>query len=43
MDLKRNRMGWHDWNNLVQDRDQQKAIVNSNEPFGSVKCWEILE
>jgi hypothetical protein len=29
---------------LVQDRDQLKAIVNTvNRPLGSLKCSEILE
>jgi hypothetical protein len=32
--------------NLVQDRDQWRALVNmvmTNEPSGSIKCWETHE
>jgi hypothetical protein len=39
MDLR--EIGWvgMDWIDLAQDRDQWK----SNEPPGSIKCWEVLE
>jgi hypothetical protein len=32
-----------DWIDLAQDRDQWRALVNSNEPSDSIKCWEALE
>jgi hypothetical protein len=32
-----------DWIHLAQNRVQWQALVNSNEPSGSIKCWEILE
>jgi hypothetical protein len=32
-----------DWIDLVQDRDQWRALVNGNEPSGSIKRWEVLE
>jgi hypothetical protein len=36
------RIGWCDWIDLVQDRDQWTALVK-NESSGSIKCWEVLE
>jgi hypothetical protein len=38
-------IGWDgmDWIDLTQDRDQWRALMNGNEPSGSIKCWEILE
>jgi hypothetical protein len=43
MDLR--EIGWDgmDWNDVAQDRDQWRALVNTNEPSGSIKCWEFLE
>jgi hypothetical protein len=43
MDLR--EIGWDgmDWIDLAQDRDQWRSLVNTNEPSGSLKCWEILE
>jgi hypothetical protein len=29
MDLKRDRMGWLDWIDLAQNRDQWRALVNT--------------
>jgi transposase len=31
------------WIDLAQDRDQWRALVNTNEPLGSIKCCEDLE
>jgi hypothetical protein len=43
MDLT--EMGWDgmDWIVLAQNTDQWRAVVNGNEPSGSIKCWEFLE
>jgi hypothetical protein len=43
MDLR--EIGWDgmDWIDLAQDRDLWRDIVNTNEPSGSIKCWEFLE
>jgi hypothetical protein len=32
-----------DWIDLAQDRDQWRGLVNTDEPSGSTKCWEVLE
>jgi hypothetical protein len=35
-----------DWIYLIQDRDQWRALVNTehgNEPLGSIIFWEILD
>jgi hypothetical protein len=43
MDLK--EKGWEvvDWIHLAQDSDQWRALVNNNEPSGSVKYCEFLK
>jgi hypothetical protein len=43
MDLR--EVGWYgrDWIDLAQDSDRWRALVNSNEPSGSINCWEVLE
>jgi hypothetical protein len=44
MDLG-DRMGGIDWIDLAQYRDHQKPVEGpcecSNEPWGSIKCWEV--
>jgi hypothetical protein len=37
-------IGWGalDWIDLVQDRDQWRAFMKTNEPSGSIKYWEGL-
>jgi hypothetical protein len=32
-----------DWIDLAQDRDHWRALVNTDEPSGSLKFWEVLE
>jgi hypothetical protein len=33
-----------DWMDLAQDRGQWRVLCEcSNEPSGSIKCWEVLE
>jgi hypothetical protein len=43
MDIR--ETGWFgmDWIDLAQDRNQWRALVNGNEPSGSIKCWEVLQ
>jgi hypothetical protein len=44
MDLR--EIGWDgmDWIDLAQVRDQWRfSCEHSNEPSGSIKCWEVLE
>jgi hypothetical protein len=38
-------IGWDgmDWIDRAQDIDQWRALVNTVEPSGSIKCWEVLE
>jgi hypothetical protein len=35
--------GCMDWIYLTQDRDQWRALMNTNEPSSSIKCWKVLE
>lgn len=32
-----------DENNLALDREQWMLCEHRNEPFASIKCWELLE
>jgi len=32
-----------DWNELAQDRDRCRALVNDDEPSGSLKCGKFLD
>jgi hypothetical protein len=44
MDLR--EIGWDgvDWDDLAQDRDHWKALVNTvMNLLGSIECWEVLE
>jgi hypothetical protein len=43
MDLR--EIGWDgmDWIGLAWARDRWRALVNGNEPSGSVQFWAILE
>jgi hypothetical protein len=44
MDITEFRWGDVDWIDLTEDRDQlDGSCKDSNEPTGSIKCWEILE
>jgi hypothetical protein len=45
IDLRKTRWDGMDWNDLAQDRDQWRALVNmyDNEHSVSLKCWEVLE
>jgi hypothetical protein len=38
-------IGWDgvDWFDLAEDRDRWRALVNTAESSGSIKCWEVLE
>jgi hypothetical protein len=42
MDLRALGWGGMDWVDLDQDGDQWRAVVNTNEPWCSIKCWEVL-
>jgi hypothetical protein len=35
--------GGMDWIDLAQDRPVEVSCEHSNEPSGSIKCWDILE
>jgi len=41
MDLGKTGRGGVDWMHLTQDMDQCWALVNSNEPSGSIKSREF--
>jgi hypothetical protein len=44
MDLREIGRDGMDWTDLVQDRYQWRALVNTvMNHSGSIKCWEILE
>jgi hypothetical protein len=32
-----------DWIDLAQDMEQWRVLLNTNEPSGSIKRWEVLE
>jgi hypothetical protein len=32
-----------DWIDLAQDRDMWRALLNTVEPSGSIKCCEVLD
>jgi hypothetical protein len=38
-------IGWDGvgWIDVGHDRDQWRALVNTNESSGSMKCWDVLE
>jgi hypothetical protein len=38
-------IGWGgvDWIGLAQDNETWRTFVNSDEPSGSIKCWETIE
>jgi hypothetical protein len=31
------------WIDLAEDRDQWRALVNTVNLRGSIKCWQVLE
>jgi hypothetical protein len=41
MDLRETGWSGMDWINLSEDKNQRRALVNSNEPLGTIKCEEI--
>jgi hypothetical protein len=43
MDLLEIVLGVVDWIGLAQDRERWRALECSNEPSGSIKCWETTE
>jgi hypothetical protein len=43
MHLGEIRWGSMDWNNLAQDKDQWKALLNSDESLVSIKWLEVCE
>jgi hypothetical protein len=43
IDLREIEWNGMDWIVLAENRDQWRALMNMNEPLGSIKCWEVLE
>jgi hypothetical protein len=43
MDLRETEWSGVDWTDLAQDRNQWRALVNTNECLGSIKCRRVLE
>jgi hypothetical protein len=44
IDLRRRELVDLDWIDQAQDRDQWRGLCeHSNEPSGSMKCWEVFE
>jgi hypothetical protein len=43
MDLREVGWGRMDWIDLAQDRPVESSCEHSNEPSGSIKCWEVFE
>jgi hypothetical protein len=44
MDLQEEGWGGIDWNDLAQDRERWRALVNcGNELSGYIKCGKILD
>jgi hypothetical protein len=43
MDVREIGLEDMDWIHLSQDRDRWRALLNGNEPLGSIKCWEFLD
>jgi hypothetical protein len=41
IDLREIGRGGMDWIDLALDMDQWRALVNT--PWGSIKCWDVLE
>jgi hypothetical protein len=42
-DFGKMELGGMNWIHLAQDRGQWRVLTQSNEPSGSMKCWDILE
>jgi hypothetical protein len=43
MNLRRMGRNSVDWIEFVQDRNQWRALMDTNESSGSMKCWKVLE
>jgi hypothetical protein len=41
LDLLETGLSVVDWIGLAQDRYRRRALVDSVEPSGSIKCWEL--
>jgi hypothetical protein len=42
MDLREIGWGGMDWIDVAQDRPMEGSCEHSNEPSGSINCWEFL-